>query len=347
MKLQSLAKPLVAGLLNLSLLGSLVPMSAHAEDQNFAAAVSEVKYLLANNQITAQDAVATFSSKILKLEDNKVDVLKEAKLYSMMNAKSSKEMDQIAAQFDNGQKQIDMINAKAKEQANALSNGDDIDEVKVAAIMKNARTRIRFVSASLMQSVLQSTTGAHFLGCSEINAKMWVGIGVIVLGAAVTAVGLSKALLTEKGIIRQHKRASDRVNRKMDKQDAIIVETVERLTKEKAQLDIDIAYVQGLKDQGIEYYTDSKGNYLNVNDKLAALQTDLYWNTEEFGNIDHYWWEDNTDRMYQLQDVQDDQINDIENLSRTNQIGYVLTGAGAAIMTAGVVTGNLGLKQCK
>lgn len=328
----------------------LLPSFAFSQENQpakFEEVVSEVRYLMANNLVAKEDAVATFASKLMKLSDSGANILEQARMYSMLSATSKQEMEKIDQKFNDGLRVIDQINTKAEKDSMALSLGDDIDETKVSAIMKNARTKINFVTANLMKSILDSKTGANFLGCSEINTKTWIGLGVLVLGTTITVIGLSKALLTEKAIIRRHDRARNRVNRKMDKQDAIIVETEERLIKEKAQLEKDIAFYEDLKAQGVQYYTDNKGNYVNVDDKLSALNTDMYWCNEELGNIPHYWWEDNTDRFYQLQDVMDDQVEDIENLSRTHNIGYVMTGAGAAILTAGAVTTHLGLKNCR
>ncbi len=338
--------------LSLSILGSTITYAptAAAEEvqlQSFSEVVTEMKYLLANQLVKTEEAVTLFGAKIAKLADAKVNVLAEAKAYALATAKSTAEANRINAEFDMGVKQIELINKKAEKDAMMLSQGDDIDEVKVAAIMRNARGRINIVTNGLMLSVMKSATGANFLGCSELNAKAWVGIGLIVLGTAITVVGLTQALMTEKGIIRRHDRARKRVNRKMDKQDAIIVETEARLIKEKAELEPQIAFYQDLQNQGVEYYTDDKGHYWNVNDRLSQLQTDLYWCNEELGNIDHYWWEDNTDRYYQLQDVDDSQREAIENLSNTHTIGYIMTGTGAAILAAGVVTGSLGIKSCR
>lgn len=343
----------IAGVINLSITTTAVaaPMSATetapAATQTFAEAVSEVKYLLANNLIEPIEAVATFSSKLSKLEEQKINVLEEAKNYAMANAKSPTEMKKIQLQFDAGLKQIAQINAKAEADANKLSKGDDIDEVKVAAIMKNARAKISVVSAGLMDSVLKSSTGAHFLGCSEINTKMWVGMGVVVLGAAITVVGLSKALLTEKGIIRKHDRARKRVEKHINKLIEATQWAYDHNTAEKARLESELAYLQSLKDQGMTHYTDDKGNYWNIDSKMAELNTDLYWANEELGNIPMYWDEIYWDRYYEMQKLDESQVEQIEKLATTNKAGYILSSVGAAVMTAGVVTGSLGLKQCK
>lgn len=316
-----------------------VPMS-------FSETVREMKYLLANNLIKPETAVATFSSKMMKLAES-ADVVLEARNYAINSAKTSAEKIKIEAAFNAGMKQNEQINAKALTDVKALIASGNTTEEKELAIINTAKARMNIVNANLMQNLLKTTTGANFLGCAEFNTKMYVSIGLIVLGATITVIGLTKALLTEKAIIRRHDRARRRVNRRMDKQDAIIVETEQRNLKIKAEMEAEIAMLEEMKANGQTHWTDAEGNYWNIDEKLEADRTELYWANEELGNIDHYWWEDNTDRAYQLEDVMDDQIEDIENLDRTHTIGYIMTGAGAAILGAGVVTGSLGLKQCK
>lgn len=344
----------VSSFLALSFLASTISYIPKAQAEvvevetvSFSETVREMKYLLANNLIKPEAAVATFSSKLMKLSDSNVDIIVEAKNYAMNTAKTSAEKVKIEAAFNAGMKQNEQINAKALTDVKALIASGNTTAEKELAIVNTAKVRMNAVNASLMQNLLKSTTGANFLGCAEFNTKMYVGIGIIVLGATVTVIGLTKALLTEKAIIRRHDRKRARVNRKMDKQDAIIVETEQRNLKVKAEMEAEIAMLEEMKANGETHWTDSKGNYWNIDEKLEADRTELYWANEELGNIDHYWWEDNTDRAYQLEDVNDDQVNDIENLDRTHTIGYIMTGAGAAILSAGVVTGSLGLKQCR
>lgn len=315
--------------------------------QNFTENVREMKYLLANDLIKTEDAIATFSSKLMKLSEQNVDIVSEAKNYALHSAKSATEKLKIETTFNHALKQNEQINQKAEKDIEQLIAAGLSSEEKELAIINTAKIRMNAVNASLMQNILKSTTGANFLGCSEFNTKLAVSIGIIVLGATITVIGLTKALMTEKAIIRRHDRERARVNRKMDKQDAIIVETEERNLKIKAEMEAEIAYLEELKANGQTHYTDSKGDYWNIDQKLEADRTELYWANEELSNIDHYWWEDNTDRAFQLEDVNDDQVNDIENLDRTHTIGYIMSGAGAAVLSAGIVTGAIGIKQCK
>lgn len=313
----------------------------------FSETVREMKYLLANDLIKNEDAIATFSSKLMKLSEQNVDVLTEAKNYALSSAKSSSEKLKIETSFNNAVKQNEQINEKARKDLELLIASNQSSEEKELAIVKTAKARISLVNSNLMQNILKSTTGANFLGCSELNTKLMISIGIIVLGATITVIGLTKALLTEKAIIRRHDRQRNRVNRRMDRQDAVIVETEERNLKIKAEMEAEIAMLEEMKANGQTHYTDANGDYWNIDQKLEADRTELYWANEELGNIAHYWWEDNTDRAYQLEDVMDDQIEDIENLDRTHTIGYIMTGAGAAILSAGVVTGAMGIKQCR